>query len=712
MQLNLPPQETIDNLPLDGGDEYNRLIFEKSPYLLQHAANPVDWYPWGEEAFQRAHREDKPIFLSIGYATCHWCHVMERESFEHPEAAELINKHFIAIKVDREERPDIDQIYMTVCQAVTGTGGWPLTVLLTPEKKPFFAGTYFPRESRFGRTGLMDLIPKVADLWVNEREELLTSAEKIAAHLQNPGLTSQGKLDPDINRKAYEQLVGRYDAVMGGFGAAPKFPSPHNLLFLTRYWQQTGESQALEMVETTLQKMRLGGIYDQIGFGFHRYSTDAAWRLPHFEKMLYDQAMLVMAYTEAYLATGKDFYADVIREVISYVLRDMTDAEGAFYSAEDADSEGEEGLFYLWTWQEFLEQMGPDSGELFSSLFNLKEEGNFKDESTHQLTGRNLLYLNQPLEELAVDKGKQPEKVIQLWEELRSHLFDVREGREHPLKDDKILTDWNGLMIAALAKAGASLGEPIYIQAARNAADFIWSQMRDENEKLLKRYRDGEAGLSAHLDDYAFLAWGLLELHQADFQTEHLVRALSLVETMLEDFWDDGEGGFFFTGSDHVDLIHRNKEIYDGAIPSGNSVAFDVIARLSRLVSDPDLAQKSSLIGEAFAGLINQLPLGYTHFLAGFLSTNGPVCEVVIAGERERKDTQAMIRKLQEIYFPSKVVFLRSNEPDQALFGLNPILEDQTSLEGKATAYVCRDFQCSQPTTDPDVMIDQLQALI
>ena len=708
MQLNIPPNKQIENLPPDGGEGYNRLIFEKSPYLLQHAANPVDWYPWGEEAFQQAKKEDKPIFLSIGYATCHWCHVMEKESFENQEAADLINKHFIPIKVDREERPDIDQIYMAVCQAVTGMGGWPLTVLLTPEKKPFFVGTYFPKESRYGRAGLLDLIPKVADLWLNKRDELLESAEKITDHLQTANQISAGILDLEVVHRAYDQLAERYDPLQGGFGTAPKFPSPHNLLFLTRYWHATGKTAALEMVENTLAKMRLGGIFDQIGFGFHRYSTDAAWRLPHFEKMLYDQAMLVMAYMEAYLATKNQSFAVVVREVLTYILRDMTAPEGGFYSAEDADSEGEEGLFYLWTRDEFRENLGPKANDLFSAVFNIKPEGNFVDEASGQLTGRNLLYLNAPLEEAAGDKASD---LPDLWEDLRALLFDVRKGRVHPLKDDKILTDWNGLMIAALAKAGAGLGEPQYIQAANRAVDFIWDQLRDEKGKLLKRFRDGEAGLSAHLDDYAFLIWGLIELHQADYQTAHLEKALFLSRIMIADFWDDDQGGFFFTASDQSDLIHRGKEIYDGAVPSGNSVAYDVLARLSRLTSDPEMAHKSSLIGESFANQINQVPQGYTHFLAGALAVNESSSEVVIAGDPNHNDTQEMLSRLQGNYSPGNVVLLRSDEPDQDLLDLIPILKEQTSLNGIATAYVCRDFQCSQPTTDPEQMIEQLNKI-
>ncbi len=710
MSLNIPPKEEINGLPTDGGPDYNRLIFEKSPYLLQHAANPVDWYPWGDEAFQQAKTQDKPVFLSIGYATCHWCHVMEHESFENGDVAEIINQYFIPIKVDREERPDIDQIYMSVCQAVTGTGGWPLTVLLTPERKPFFVGTYFPRESRFGRTGLLELLPKAADLWADQQDELLQSAEAITEQLQKGNLAQeQGELEPNLIDKAYQQLESRFDYLHGGFGGAPKFPSPHNLIFLARYWKATGEERALEMLETTLEKMRLGGIYDQVGFGFHRYSTDSAWKLPHFEKMLYDQALLTLAYLEAYQATANSSFAAVAREILAYVQRDMTGPEGGFYSAEDADSEGEEGLFYLWSSSEFQEAAGKVDARLFAKVFNFREEGNFQEESSRQTTGLNLIYLQQPLDKSVVQADLDPEELADRWEALRRRLFEVREKRVHPLKDDKILTDWNGLMIAAFAKAGAVLQEPAYVQVASRAVDFIWKNLRGEKGRLLKRYRDGSAGLNAHLDDYAFLTWGLLELYQAGFETEHLIMARDLTEIMFEDFWDDDGGGFYFTTADQKDLIHRSKEIYDGAIPSGNSVAFSNLVRLSRMLSIPSYEQKAQQIGQAFSAQINRLPQGYTQLMTGLLQANTPSCEVVISGNPTSSDTREMISSLQSGYFPNCVVLLRPEEADQKLFNLIPLLREQPVLDGKATAYICQNYQCSAPTTDSQRMLEQLE---
>jgi len=708
--MNIPENIDILKLPPDGGPDYNRLVFEKSPYLLQHAANPVNWYPWGDEAFLEAKEQDKPIFLSIGYATCHWCHVMEKESFEDPDVASLINDNFIPIKVDREERPDIDQIYMAVCQAVTGAGGWPLTVLLTQDKKPFFAGTYFPKESRYGRVGMVELIPRVDSLWKDKRDELLESAEKITDLLQNSNQSQSGQLDQSVIQTAYQQLSARFDTLEGGFKPAPKFPSPHNLIFLLRYWYQSNEPGALDIVEKTLQKMRLGGIFDQVGYGYHRYSTDAAWRLPHFEKMLYDQAMLVLAYAEAYQATGKEQYALVMREILTYVLRDLTSPEGGFYSAEDADSEGEEGLFYLWTTNEFRVYLGKDGADLFISLFNMTEEGNFKDEATKLATGRNLLYLKESLIEIAKNKGMLETEIVKLWEKSRQLLFDVREKRIHPLKDDKILTDWNGLMIAALAVAGRVLDDPSYILAAKQAADFVWKTLRDENGLLMKRFRDSEAGLPAHLDDYAFLVWGLLEIHQADFDTEYLKRALGLNQIMLQTFWDHEAGGLFFTAADQTDLIHRNREIYDGAIPSGNSIAAMNLIRLARLTSNPELEEKSFQIGNSFAGQINMAPQGHTQFLSALLFANGPSYEVVISGDPEAEDTRKMLERLKRHYSPNKVLLLRPEE-DKVLLEMIPALKYQETLNGRATAYVCQDFQCSAPTTDPDKMIGLLDKM-
>lgn len=709
-RIPIPSAAELLQLPQDGGSEYNRLVFEKSPYLLQHAANPVDWHPWGEGAFQKAKETDKPIFLSIGYSTCHWCHVMEHESFEDPQVAALINETFIPIKVDREERPDIDRIYMSVSQALTGTGGWPLTIILTPEKQPFFAGTYFPKESRFQRTGLMEIIPKLAELWKNKRGELLESADKIVNYLKQNNTTDAGELNKPVLDRAYQQLSDRFDSVQGGFGSAPKFPSAHNLTFLLRYWHQTGENHALEMVELTLKKMRLGGIFDQVGFGFHRYSTDPYWLLPHFEKMLYDQAMLTMAYVEVFQATGKEEYAQTAREILTYVLRDMTSPEGGFYSAEDADSDGEEGLFYLWTPEEFRESLGDEGGELFINLLNMEVGGNFFDEATKSKTGRSILYLKKPLAELNREINLPEEEFSDFWEKTRQTLYEIREKRIHPFKDDKILTDWNGLMIAAFAKAAAALGEPQYALAAKNAADFIWDNLRDEDGKLQKRYRDGEARLPAHLDDYAFLVWGMLELYEAEFDPEYLQRAIDLNAMMLEEFWDPQNGGLFFTAEGQTDLIVRSKDIYDGAIPSGNSVAVFNLLRIGRMTANPDLEEKARLIGSAFSSQVSSVPVGHTQLLSAMIFAFGPAYEVVITGDAEAAETIAMLEALNLNYHPNKVTLFRPiGNQKPSITELAEFTKSQTPIDGKATAYVCKDYTCSAPTTDINEMLTLLQ---
>ncbi|HJX13904.1 MAG TPA: thioredoxin domain-containing protein, partial [Dehalococcoidales bacterium] len=522
----------------------NRLAREKSPYLLQHAANPVDWYPWGDEAFGKAARENKPVFLSIGYSTCHWCHVMAHESFEDPEVGRLLNEGFVAVKVDREERPDIDMLYMTVCQAMTGSGGWPLTILLTPDRRPFYAGTYIPRESRYGRLGLLELLPRIRELWTTRPNDLPDSAARITATLQRAvALPPGAELGEDVLHRAWEELAPRFDTRYGGFGTAPKFPSPHNLTFLLRYGKRTGREEARDMVERTLRAMRRGGIHDHIGFGFHRYATDPTWLVPHFEKMLYDQALLATAYLEAYQATGREEYARTAREIFTYVRRDMTAPEGAFYTAEDADSEGVEGKFYVWTSAEIKQILAPGEADLFTRVFNIREEGNFADGAESGRTGHNIPHLTRPLEEISAELQIPLSKLEQKLEAIRRKLFTHREQRVRPHRDDKILTDWNGLMIAALALGARALGEPEYAAAARQAADFILNNLVGPDGRLLHRYRDGEAAIPAHLDDYAFLVHGLVELYEATFEVGYLERALALNRQLLEHFWDGGNGG-------------------------------------------------------------------------------------------------------------------------------------------------------------------------
>jgi uncharacterized protein YyaL (SSP411 family) len=691
--------------------KHNRLINESSPYLLQHAANPIDWFPWGTAAFDKAKREDKPVFLSIGYSTCHWCHVMEHESFSDPEVAELLNRSFISIKVDREERPDIDQVYMTVVQAMTGSGGWPMTVLMTPDKRPFYAGTYFPKNARWGRPGLMQILPQIADVWQNDRRKVLTSADEIVRYLtrinkSQPGAGFEGR----ILDQAYQILAERFDPEYGGFGKSPKFPSPHQLNFLLRRYYHTRNDQALAMVEKTLIRMRLGGIYDQIGFGFHRYSTDAQWLVPHFEKMLYDQAMLIMAYTEAYQATGKSFYARVVQDIIAYVLRDMTSIEGGFFSAEDADSEGVEGKFYLWTVHEIKELLDQNDAELFIKVFNVKDGGNFEDAGPGTNIDENILHLKKPLPELAKEYGLLEDQLRGRLEAGRLKLYQVRKKRIHPFKDDKILTDWNGLMIAALAKAGNALENPNYIKAAATAAGFIRQNLTDETGRLFKRYRRGKAGLPSHLNDYAFMVWGLLELYQATFEINYLKDAMALNDRMLTHFWDEQNGGFYMTADDSEKLLVRSKVTYDGAIPSGNSVATMNLMRLAGLTANKEYASRAESILKALSNQVEQYPAGHAQLMSALEFALNPNYEVVIVGNPQKQDTISMLAALRKPFIPQKVVIFRSDDPTNAddIADISPFTRSMVTINGQATAYVCQNFACRLPTTSIDQMLKNL----
>jgi uncharacterized protein YyaL (SSP411 family) len=681
----------------------NRLINEKSPYLLQHAHNPVDWYPWGDEAFETARKQNKPIFLSIGYSTCHWCHVMERESFEDEEVAGLLNRAFISIKVDREERPDIDSLYMSVAHMMTGRGGWPLTIIMTPEKEPFYAATYLPKHSRPGLMGMMDLIPAIEETWKTRQQEIEDTVDKVRtaiSEFHDQDLAGAAPGDPQFE-KAFEQLKSTFEPTHGGFGNKPKFPTLHNLMFLIRYGWKTGDSAALEMVEKTLRSMRRGGIYDHVGYGFHRYSTDEKWLVPHFEKMLYDQAIAVMAYTEAYLATGEDEYAQTAREVLKYVLRDMRSPEGGFYSAEDADSEGEEGKFYLWTQKELERILGKAAAALIA-MFNVEDEGNFRDEATGEKLGTNILHLTRSL---------TPEEQA-LWSEAREKLFEEREKRIHPLKDDKILTDWNGLMIKALAKAARALGEPEYEQAAIEAADFLLEKMRTPQGGLVHRYRQAEAAFEGNLNDYAFLIDGLIELHQTTQDLRFLHSALELTERMVAWFWDEEEGGFFQTGKDHEVLFVRQKESFDYAIPSGNSAAMIALIKLSRLTGDTSFEERALEIGKAFSKKIAEYPSVHTYMMEAIAFLSGPSVEVVVVGPEGSKETKAIYRELAKLHIPNKVVLLKTEDNRSELARLAPYTEPLSRLSGKATVYVCQSFACELPTTDPMEMRRILERLI
>jgi uncharacterized protein YyaL (SSP411 family) len=695
-------------------DHSNRLIKEVSPYLLQHAGNPVDWYPWGPEAFEKAREENKPIFLSIGYSTCHWCHVMAHESFEDQAVASLMNDVFVSIKVDREERPDIDAIYMTVCQMMSGSGGWPLNIIMTPDKEAFFAATYIPKESRLGRTGLLELTPRIKDLWTTRQGELLASAAEITAALQQAGLDARGEeLDESMLHLVFAQLVEHFDEQHGGFGFAPKFPTPHNYIFLLHYWKRTGNEKALQMVEKTLQEMQHGGIYDPVGFGFHRYSTDSQWRVPHFEKMLYDQAMLAMVYTGAYQATGKERYAQTARDIFTYVLRDMTAPEGGFYSAEDADSEGQEGKFYLWTQEEIRQILDNEEADLILKVYDIQPDGNYTEEATREKTGANILYRRQSLEELSSDLKLSEQELQKRLETIRQKLFAHREKRAHPQKDDKVLADWNGLMIAALAKGAQAFDEPEYAEAARHAADFILAKMRSPDGRLLHRFRNREAALLSYVDDYAFLIWGLLELYEATFEVRYLETALDLNKDLLEHFWDYDEGGLYSTPDDGEKLLFRQKKIYDDAVPSGNSVAMRNLLRLGRMTANHELEERAARIGSAFSLRIRELPAAHTQLMVAVDFGVGPSCEVVIAGNSRAEDTSSMLKALRTPFIPNKVVLLNPSEQESPeIHQLAEFTQQQLSIDGDATAYVCLDYRCTLPTTDIGKMMELLNATL
>ena len=686
----------------------NRLAHEKSPYLIQHADNPVDWYPWCEEAFEKARAENRPVFLSIGYSTCHWCHVMAHESFEDADVARLLNEVFVCIKVDREERPDIDKVYMNACQVMTGSGGWPLTIIMTPEKQPFFAATYIPRESQFNRIGMLDIIPKIQEAWKDRHDDIVQSAGQIVTALQEKEPDAKKEsLSKDILHKAYEELKGLYDEKWGGFGPAPKFPMPHQLLFLIRYGKWNGNNEALEMVVQTLRAMRCGGMYDHVGFGFHRYSTDEKWMVPHFEKMLYDQAMLAMAYTEAYQATRDEMFRRTACEIFNYVMRDMKSMAGAFYAAEDADTEGEEGKYYLWKLQEIKQLLEPSEAELAARIFRVEKAGNFVDQLTGRKTGYNILHMEKPANELAEILEISEESLRQRLAAIRLKLFSARETRTRPHKDDKILTDWNGLMIAALAKGSRVFADTVYLKAAHNALNFVLKNMREIDGRLFHRHRAGESGITANLDDYAFLIWALIECYEASFDITHLKRALRLQEDLTKHFWDKEQGGYYFTPDDGENLILRQKDMYDGAIPSGNSVAMLNLVRLSRLTGNHELEAQAAAIGHAFAGHVQRVPAGHTCFMMAMGFLTYPAFEIVITGTSGAEDTEEMVRTIRQQYLPNAVVLLRP--PDDAaaseIAGIAPFTKDLNPVHDRSTAYICSNFTCHSPTTDVREML-------
>mgnify|MGYP006278148497 CR=1 FL=1 len=689
----------------------NRLSGSDSPYLLQHADNPVAWRPWGEAAFEEARRLDRPVFLSIGYSTCHWCHVMAHESFEDEEVAELLNERFVPIKVDREERPDVDQVYMTACQVMSGRGGWPLTVVTTPDREPFFAGTYFPKDDRGGRPGLMRILSRIAELWEEDRASALRSAGNAVDALERAMEAPGGEgLDEEALDGAYRDFARRFDASEAGFGSAPKFPSPHDLMFLFRHAHRTGEERASEMAAATLRAMRRGGIWDHVGFGFHRYSTDARWLLPHFEKMLYDQAMLALAYTEGWQVTGEDLFARTVRQIVTYLRRDLRDEAGAFHAAEDADSEGGEGAFYVWEEDELRELLDEEDFELAADVWNTRAGGNFAEESTGRKTGENVLHRRRSLEEIAADRGLEAGELRDRLERIRRTLFEAREGRPRPHRDDKVLADWNGLAVAALARAGSALEEEGWVETAREAAGFVLEEMRDGEGRLLHRWRGGRAGVEAGAADYACLVWGLIELYEATHETRWLREALTLQEEMEGQCGAEG-GGWYSGPHDRADeLPVRAREGHDGAIPSANSVGAWNALRLARLTGRTELEDRGLAAERAWSDRARRSPGGHAMLLVAVDFRVGPTREVVLAGEEGEPELAAMRRVLRGAFRPRTVhVHRPSGDLGEAVDDLSPLAAEHAAGEGGTAAWVCTDFACRAPVGTADELREELE---
>ena len=687
----------------------NRLINETSPYLLQHANNPVDWYPWGEEALQRAVNEDKPIMLSIGYSACHWCHVMERESFENEAIAELMNQNFVSIKVDREERPDLDAVYMEAVQALTGSGGWPMTVFLTPQGKPFYGGTYFPPADRPGMAGFPRILESVSQAYRTNRGEIERVTNQLTERMGSTGQLAKGAglLTDEILHQAYSQLASNFDYQNGGFGAAPKFPQPMTPEFLLRHYHRTRDGHTLEMVNLTLEKMARGGMYDQIGGGFHRYSTDTFWLVPHFEKMLYDNALLARLYLHAFQLTQRPLYRRITEEILDYVLREMTGPLGGFYSAQDADSEGVEGKFFLWSRSQVVSELGEEEGSLFADFFDIAERGNFEGSNIPNITKRAMTF--------AQEKGLPLEKLVSVIQRGKAKLLEVREQRIHPLRDDKVLTSWNGMMLRSLAEAGAALNRQDYLEAASGNAAFLLENMRPEG-RLLRTFREGQAKLLGYLEDYAFAADGLLALYEATFELRWLRESVGLADEMLRLFWDEELGGFYDTGIDHESLVIRPRDVFDNAQPCGGSVATEVLLRLAIITGKEEYQSKAAAPLRAIHQLMAQAPGGTGQWLAALDFYLSLPKEIVIAGPRSDSRTQALLDTVFHRYLPNRVVMgaadgVQNLGAAEASFAAAlPLLEQRVLVEGKPTAYVCQHYVCQLPVTGPEALAGQLEA--
>jgi hypothetical protein len=703
----------------------NRLINEKSPYLLQHAHNPVDWYPWGEEAFEKARREKKPIFLSIGYSTCHWCHVMERESFENEKVAAFMNSRFVNIKVDREERPDVDRIYMTFVQATTGGGGWPLNVFLTPALKPFVGGTYFPPEDRYGQPSFIKVLERVSDAWQKNRPKLSESGDQIMTAIAHSAAEPPpaGKVNAKLIESAYQQLTRSYDAEEGGFGAAPKFPRPVLLNFLFAVYHRSPEQSqageaALGMALSTLRRMAAGGIHDQLGGGFHRYSVDGLWRIPHFEKMLYDQAQLASAYLDAYQITGDLLYEGVARDTLDYVRRDLTSPEGGFYSAEDADSltipggtEKAEGAFYLWTKREIDDALG-EYAKLFEFQYGVEPEGNAPPGSDPQgeFQGKNVLYQRQSFAETAKHFGRSELDVDESMRYRRATLFDLRQKRVRPHLDDKIIAAWNGLMISAFARGAQVLGGPNYLETAKRAAEFIRRNLYDEKTHTLRRsYRGGPANVPGFVEDYAFYIQGLLDLYEASYDVKWLRLAEQLQATQDRLFWDQKNGGYFTSGGEDASILIRMKEDNDGAEPAPSSVAARNLLRLAQIRDSKVFRERAEKTIAAFGGPLNHFPSAMPQMLVALNFSLTKPKQIVIAGKPGSIETRDLFEEVGKHYLPQTIVlFADGGDGQKYLSEKLPELKTMKPVEGKAAAYVCENFTCKTPATT----VEQLRTLL
>ncbi len=696
-------------MPTTAAHKYtNRLINQTSPYLLQHAHNPVDWYPWSEEAFERAKKENKPVFLSIGYSTCHWCHVMETESFENEKIAGIMNEHFVSIKVDREHRPDVDGIYMSAIQMMTGSGGWPLSVFLTPNGRPFFGGTYFPPKDIYGRPGFERVLLAIAEAWKNKQQELVESSNKISKVLSNlTRPTEKETLSPDMLKSGFDYFKATFDPINGGFGPAPKFPQPTNLSMLLSYWHRTNDTQALQIVEKTLDVMAKGGIYDHLGGGFHRYATDEKWLVPHFEKMLYDQALLSKVYLQAHQATGKKKYAETAREIFDYVLRDMTDPEGGFYSAEDADSEGKEGAFYVWEAEQINSMLDKEEAEIFSTYYGVTKKGNFEENKT-------IFNITPSKEQLEKKFLKDYTELMNIISSARIKIFNERSKRIRPHRDDKIITAWNGLMISSMAYGGAVLQEEKYSKAAEKAGRFILDALYKKG-RLMRYYSRDQAVELAFLDDYAFTIMGLLDLYQTSFEAKWLIDAKMLAEEMIELFADNEHGGFFLTGKDSEKLISRIKPNTDGVIPSGNSAAAFALLKLGKLAMNSYFTEQGFKILEFFSQQLKQSSGYSSEMLTALNFWLGPTPEIVIAGNADAADTRQMLKLIRKKFLPNTVVLLhQQNKLDSGIDKIIPFIKNITAIENKATAYVCENFACKQPvnnTDDLDKMLSDISRM-